>query len=53
MELKDYRINPMDFAIACVQSSSDKITVEEKLRVYKKAYEEATKFADQIQKELN
>lgn len=29
MELKDYRINPMDFEIACVQSSSSSSGVKQ------------------------
>ena len=53
MELKDYRISPMNFAIACVESSSPNASVDEKLKLYKQAYEEAAEFAQNIQVELN
>ena len=38
MDLTKYRIDPAKFALACVQSSPD-LTTEDKLRVYKEAYE--------------
>ena len=49
MDLTNYRIDPAKFALACVQSSPD-LTTEDKLRVYKEAYEEALTFYHQINK---
>lgn len=48
MDLTKYRIDPAKFALACVQSSPD-LTTEDKLKVYKEAYEEALTFYHQIQ----
>ncbi|MCT3207998.1 hypothetical protein EFO75_04860 [Limosilactobacillus reuteri] len=48
MDLTKYRIDPAKFALACVQSSLD-LTTQDKLRVYKEAYEEAFTFYQQIQ----
>ncbi len=48
MDLTKYRIDPAKFALACVQSSPD-LTTQDKLRVYKEAYEEALTFYQQIQ----
>ncbi len=47
MDLTKYRIDPAKFALACVQSSPD-LTTQDKLRVYKEAYEEALTFYQQI-----
>ena len=43
MDLTNYRIDPAKFALACVQRSTD-LTTEDKLGVYKEAYEEALTF---------
>ena len=48
MDLTKYRIDPAKFALACVHSSPD-LTTQDKLRVYKEAYEEALTFYHQIQ----
>ena len=41
MSKKIYAINPQQFAIACVQSSSHELTVEQKLDLYKSAFDQA------------
>ena len=51
--MANYRIDPSKFALACVESSSPELSVEEKLELYKDAYAKSFAFYQQVQNKLD